>query len=215
MTPSSQLKTTLRIFSILTKQETYETKTVLLATGKNRQNLAIPGYKKLYGKGISLCATCDGFFYRKKKIAIIGCGAYMRHELEYLSRMTDDITIFTHGNQIEDNYDYPVIHDKIISFGGDQKIEFIQTEKETYPMQGVFIALGAPSSIEFANQLGLIIEKGNLKVDAHYETNVPGVFAAGDIIGGKLQIAKAVNDGMEVADSIYSYIKRQTIKNGL
>jgi thioredoxin reductase (NADPH) len=69
--------------------------------------------------------------------------------------------------------------------------------------------LGVPSSVEFASQLGVIVEKTNLVVDENYQTNIPGLFAAGDIIGGKLQIAKAVYDGMNAADAIYDYVTKK------
>lgn len=201
------IKDHLDYFVISTKHNTYETRSILLATGKTRENLSIPGYRKLRGKGISMCATCDGYFYRNKKIGIVGCGHYMKHELEYLSRMTKNITIFTHGHSLDDDLGFPVVDDSIIEFGGSDKISNIKTNNGIYEVDGVFIALGAPSSLEFANQLGLIVEKGNLVIDHTYQTNVPGIFAAGDIIGGKLQIAKAVYDGMEVADYIYKYVK--------
>lgn len=199
-------------FEVITKNESFKTETVLLATGKTRENLNIPGFRKFRGKGISMCATCDGYFYRKKKIGIVGCGHYMKHELEYLSRMTKDITIFTHGNPFDEDLGFPVVKEPITEFGGSEKISYVQTQNKTYEVDGLFIALGAPSSLEFANQLGLIIEKNNLVIDDKYQTNVKGIFAAGDITGGKLQIAKAVYDGMEVADQIYKYLKDKNKK---
>lgn len=199
-------------FLVNTKSESLHTQTVLLATGKTRENLSIKGYRKFRGRGISMCATCDGYFYRRKKIGIVGCGPYMKHELEYLSRMTKDITIFTHGNTLDEDLGFPIITEPIVEFLGNEKITQIQTNKETYEVDGLFIALGAPSSLEFANQLGLIVEKGNLLINSEYQTNVLGIFAAGDITGGKLQIAKAVYDGMEVADYIYKYLKDKNKK---
>lgn len=199
-------------FSVITKTSNLQSETVLLATGKTRENLSIPGYRKFKGKGISMCATCDGYFYRKKKIGIVGCGHYMKHELEYLSRMTKDITVFTHGNELDEDLGFPIIKEPILEFGGIDKISYVKTKNGTHEVDGLFIALGAPSSIEFANQLGLIVEKGNLIIDQEYQTNVPGIFAAGDITGGKLQIAKAVYDGMEVADYIYKYLKFKKTK---
>jgi thioredoxin reductase (NADPH) len=196
-------------FVVLTTNNKYQTKSVLLATGKTRQTLNIPGFVKYRGKGISMCAICDGYFYRKKKLAIVGCGPYMLHELDYLRKIADDITIFTNGNSLEETLDYPVVHDKIIKFVGSNKIQFIETKNKQYEVDGVFIALGIPSSVEFASQLGVIVEKNNLVVDEYYQTNIDGLFAAGDIIGGKLQIAKAVYDGMLVADSIYNYINKK------
>lgn len=196
-------------FVIQTTKGKYESEVVLLATGKTRQTLDIPGFKKFRGKGISLCATCDGYFYRRKKLAIVGCGLYMQHELEYLNRVSDDITVFTHGNELQCAVENPVVTDKIIGFKGDEKISHIITDKGEYPVDGVFIALGVPSSIDFASQLGVVVEGNNITVDEHYQTNIEGLFAAGDIIGGKLQITKAVYDGMMAADTIYTYLKNK------
>lgn len=182
-------------FTVVTTKHKYQAHSVLLSTGKTRTTLNIPGFIKYRGKGISLCATCDGYFYRKKKLAIIGCGAYMLHELEYLSRLTSDITIFTHGNDLDSDLEYPIIKDPVLSFKGTDRVTHIETTQSLYPIDGVFIALGVPSSIDFASQLGVIVEKNSLVVDENYQTNVEGLFAAGDIIGGKLQIAKAVYEG--------------------
>lgn len=195
-------------FYIATTKHKYHAKTVLLATGKTRTTLNIPGFVKYRGKGISMCATCDGYFYRKKKLAIVGCGAYMLHELEYLNRISSDVTVFTHGNKLEKDIENPINYDVITSFVGEEKITHIQTNNGLFPADGVFIALGIPSSIDFASQMGVVVEKNSLVVDKNYMTNVEGLFAAGDIIGGKLQIAKAVYDGMQVADSIYRYLKK-------
>jgi thioredoxin reductase (NADPH) len=194
-------------FLVVTSKHRYHAKSVLLSTGKTRTMLNIPGFNKFRGKGISMCATCDGYFYRRKKLAIIGCGAYMLHELEYLNRISQDVTIFTHGNQLSADVEQKMIYDPIVSFKGTDKVTHIETTKGLYEVDGVFIALGVPSSIDFASQLGVIVEKNSLVVDENYQTNIEGLFAAGDIIGGKLQIAKAVYDGMEAADSIYRYLK--------
>jgi thioredoxin reductase (NADPH) len=202
------LKSVGETFEVITEKKTYETKAVLLATGKTRRTMKRAGFTQFRGKGISMCATCDGFFYRRKKVAVIGCGAYMLHELEYLKKMTKDVTIFTDGHDVDAVVDVPVVREKITKFVGEGKLTHIETTEGSYEIDGAFIALGTPSSVEFASQLGVIIEKNNLVVDANYMTNIPGLFAAGDIIGGKLQIAKAVYDGMNAADAIYSYLKK-------
>jgi len=199
-------------FIVVTEKNEYTAETVLLATGKTRQTLNIPGFKLFRGKGISMCATCDGYFYRRKKLAIVGCGAYMQHELEYLNRISNDITVFTHGNDLPIDVDNPVVTEKILSFKGTKKITHIVTEKQEYPVEGVFIAIGVPSSIEFASQLGVIVEKNSIAVDENYQTNIEGLFAAGDIIGGKLQITKSTYDGMLAADAIYNYLKNKSKK---
>ena len=193
-------------FQIVTQHETFEAKAVLLATGKTRKTMNRSGFVTYRGKGISMCAMCDGFFYRKKKIALVGCGAYMLHELDFLKKMTNDIIIFTDGKALDAHVDFPVVTEKIVKFGGSERLECIETTHSTYEVNGAFIALGTPSSIEFASQLGVIIDKQSLVVDKNYMTNIKGLFAAGDIIGGKLQIAKAVYDGMMASDAIYNYI---------
>ena len=195
-------------FVVQTEQHEYQTKAVLLATGKRRLALNKPGFKKLLGKGISLCATCDGYFYRKKKLALIGDGKYMLQELSHLERVTQDITIFTNGKVLDVEVNYPVITEPIKSFVGNPKLKAIHTTEGSYDVDGAFVAIGTPSALEFAQTLGIIMDKQSIVVDENYQTNVPGLFAAGDIIGGKLQIAKAVYDGMMVAESMYDYLKK-------
>lgn len=204
------LKSIENYFEIVTQHQTYQAKAVLLATGKTRRTMNRNGFVKFRGKGISMCAMCDGFFYRRKKIALIGCGAYMLHELDFLKKMTKEIIIFTDGKSLDTPVAFPVVIQKIVKFGGSETLEFIETTDHTYEVNGAFIALGTPSSIEFASQLGVIIEKNSLVVDKNYMTNIKGLFAAGDIIGGKLQIAKAVYDGMMASDAIYNYLNPKT-----
>ncbi len=197
-------------FIIKTIQHQFTSKSVILATGKKRLSLSIPGFNQFKAKGISFCATCDGYFFRRKKIAIVGCGHYMINELEVLSQINKDITVFTNGHELIDDVDFPVVKSKIVKFVGEQKLSHIETEDgESYEVQGAFIAIGTPSSIDFATKLGVIIDKNNISVDQNYQTNIDGLFAIGDVIGGKLQIAKAVYDGMMVADQINNYIKHK------
>lgn len=194
-------------FEIKTNHEVYTSRTVILTTGKVRLTLDVPGFRKFVGKGVSLCAACDGYFYKKKKLAVIGNGAYMKNELSYLKRLTDDITIFTNGEPLIEDVGLTIITDPIKELLGDLRLTHVRTQNDTYTIDGVFLAIGAPSSLEFASQLGVIVEKGSVIVDENYQTNIPGLFAAGDIIGGKLQIAKAVYDGMNTAESVIKYLK--------
>ncbi|AUD62300.1 hypothetical protein BK010_01400 [Tenericutes bacterium MO-XQ] len=195
-------------FKVKSVEHKFQSKTVVLATGKKRQTLSIPGFNKFKGKGISLCASCDGYFFRRKKIAVIGCGPYMAHELDVLKEINQDITVFTHGSPLLELVSFPVVTSKITRFLGTDKLEGIETEDgNIYQAQGIFVAIGAPSSIDFATKLGVVVEKNSLVVDHTYQTNIPGLFAIGDVIGGKLQIAKAVYDGMMVSDHIKTYLK--------
>lgn len=195
-------------FSVECKDHIYKSKTIFLATGKTRSRVKIENIDIYEGKGISYCAICDGFIYRGKKIGIIGSGEYMKKELETLSRFSKDITVFTNGEKT-DVENYPVINEEILSFFGDKKLKGLKTINSEYELDGVFIAVGSANTLSFAKHIGLIIdEKNNLEVD-NYQTNIEGIFAGGDAIGGLLQIVKAASDGAHAALEINKYLKNK------
>lgn len=196
-------------FVVVTQENTYKTEVVLLATGRDRVSVKIKNYQKFLGKGISLCAKCDGFFYRGKRLAVVGAGVFMKQELDYLNHLSDDILVFTNGKPLEVSVPNQVVLDPIVSFNGVSKVESISTGENNYDIDGIFIAVGLPSTTNFASKLGIITEKNDVVVDSTYQTNIPGLFAAGDVIGGPLQIAKAVYDGMQAAAEIHKFLKKK------
>lgn len=188
----------------------YETKTIVLSMGKSRVKIKAKNLKDYEGKGISYCVTCDGFFYRNKHVGIIGSTNYMLQELSHLEDVTDDITIFTDGKDIEYSGKHKVVKDKIKSFYGDEYLKGLSTDSENFDLDGVFVAAGSASGSDFAQHLGLELdEKNNIIVDENFMTNIPGIFAAGDVIGGLLQVVKAANDGAQTAVAIRSYFLEQ------
>ena len=195
-------------FVVTTDKQIYECKKLILATGKARNKLKVRNAKDYEGKGLSYCATCDGFFYRGKKIGIIGNGSSMLHELSFLKNMTNDITIFTDGLNLEIN-EFKVVKEKIASLYGDEYLEGLITENNKYELDGLFVAIGDASTFDFIKHLGIATDsKNNIIVDSQYQTNIKNLYAIGDAIGGVLQIAKAVYDGMMVAYSIYDERKK-------
>ena len=197
-------------FIIKTTKNTYEAKRVILATGKARNKLKIKNAKEFEAKGLSYCATCDGFFYRNKKIGIIGSGSAMLHELDFLKNITKDITIFTDGEEFELE-GFTVVKDKLVSFYGDEYLEGVESVSAKYPLDGMFVAIGDASTFDFIKHLGINTdEKNNIIVNDSYCTNIKNLYAIGDAIGGVLQIAKAVYDGMMVAHTI----NKELINNG-
>ena len=189
-------------FVITTNKNVYEAKRVILATGKARNKLKIKNAKDYEMKGLSYCATCDGFFYRNKKIGIIGSGNAMLHELSFLKNMSSDIIVFTDGEEL-DLSDVKVVKEKVVSLYGDEYLEGLTTEKESYDLDGLFVAIGEASTFDFIKHLGILTdEKNNIIVNNNYQTNIPNLFAIGDAIGGVLQITKASYDGMMVAYGI-------------
>lgn len=198
-------------YLVKTASGSYQGKTLLLATGKSRFHLKVPGFEAFRGKGISFCATCDGFFYRKKRLAVIGNGDYAVNELHELRAFTDDITLFTNGLSVSSSQfppDITVISEKILSFTGDERLSGITTtDGIVHPFDGVFVALGTAGAADFAAKIGVEVNGSDIVVDSDFMTNIPGLFAAGDCVGGFLQIAKAVSDGALAAKAIIGYIK--------
>ena len=195
------------VFTVTTTSTSIRAKTVLIATGTSRNSFALG--KKLEGKGVSYCATCDGFFYKKKKVALIGNGPYMQHELAVLENIVSDVAVFTDGKPLEVSLDDSVIvhEEKILALIGDDHLEGIQTEKGIYPVDGCFVALGSANGFTLAMHLGLAFNGNTLSVNEKKETNIKGLYAAGDTIGGLLQVSKAVADGAVAATSMAQYLK--------
>ena len=195
-------------FKVKTNKGEHVGKLLLLATGSSKVNLKIKGFNDFIGKGISYCAICDGFIYRNKKIGIIGNKEFMLEELETLKNFSKDITVFTNGMDLAVSVeDEEVITDKITEIKGDEVVNKVVTENSEYDVDALFVAIGTPSASDFALRLGAFIEKNNIIVDENFMTNVPGLFAAGDCIGGLLQIVKAASDGAHAAIAINKYLK--------
>ena len=195
-------------YEVITKKNTYKAKAIFLATGKTREKVFTKGFKDFEGKGISYCATCDGFFYRKKKIGIMGSGDYMLSELEVLKNFTNDIIIFS-NEKIESEFE--VVNDKIIEFYGEEKLQGVRTKEKEYELDAMFIALGSQSGFSFSKHLGIVLDEfDNIVVDENYMTNLEGIFAGGDVIGGLLQVAKAVSDGAIAATRIKKYLTNKS-----
>lgn len=203
-------------FFVKTVSGVYRARTILLATGKSRSGMKVPGFDELRGKGISFCATCDGFFYRNKQLAVLGSGDYAANELHELLAFTKNITLFTNGVSLSSAAfpaDIPVINEKITAFTSAEspsgsRLSGISTgDGKDYPFDGVFVALGTAGAADFAAKTGVEVNGTDIVVNHEFMTNIPGLFAAGDCIGGFLQIAKAVGDGALASKNIIGFLK--------
>lgn len=195
-------------FNVETPNNKFEGKTVIIATGNKKNAPPIKGLKEFEGKGISYCAICDAFFFRNKKIGVIGNGNFALSEANTLKNVTDKITIFTDGRNLESKTNFSINTKKIKEIHGDLKVselEFEDGSKEE--IDGLFIAYGEASAIDFAKTLGILVEGNNIKVTGKMETNVKGIFACGNITGGLLQVNKAVYEGAVAGISATKYIK--------
>jgi thioredoxin reductase (NADPH) len=198
-------------FTVKTTEGEHQARAVLLATGSNRAKLRVEGFNAYEGKGISHCAVCDGFIYRDKTIGIVGSKKYMAEEFEVLKNFTDDLIVFTNGEELTVDVDAKeVVDSPLTKITGDEKIRTVHTEDGSHDVDALFIAMGTPSASDFALKMGAFVEKNHIVVDDDYMTNVPGLFAAGDCIGGWLQIAKAVNDGGMAATAINKFLRKKS-----
>ncbi len=194
-------------FTVKTTKGEYTGKVVLLATGQSKPNLRVKGFHDFIGKGISYCAICDGFIYRNKRIGIIGNKEFMLEELEILRNFTKDLIVFTNGQNLEVEVGESVVTDKIVEIKGQNVVEKVVTENGEYEVNALFVAMGTPAASDFALRMGAFIENNNMVVDENFMTNIPGLFAAGDCIGGLLQVVKAASDGAHAAVAINKYLK--------
>ena len=199
-------------YKIETVNNIYESKTIILATGMSRRTVNIKGIKEFEGKGVSYCATCDGFFFKDKKVAVLGSKDYAFHEAKYLKQVANSVTILTNGEELVENRSegFEIDERKISEFRGTdiiEEIEFEDNSKEK--IDGVFVALGTATTSDLARKLGVVLdEQKHIKVDEQMRTNLPGVYACGDCTDERpLQIAKAVYEGMIAGMSAIKSVK--------
>ncbi len=198
-------------YIVHTADEIYEAKSVILATGSPRQMPMIKGLKDFEGKGVSYCAVCDAFFYRNKDVAVLGCCDYAMHEASELIDIAKSVTIITNG--VKPQGQIPegaiIIENTIDAVIGDELVQqVIFKDGTSLAIAGLFIAYGVAGSTDFAKKMGVLVDNNKIIVDENMATNLPGLYAAGDCIGGIYQIAKAVNDGVIAGMSASKYVKK-------
>jgi len=202
-------------YEVVTTAGSFETQSIIFATGSRRAAPPIEGLAGLEGHGVSYCAVCDAFFYRGKDVAVLGGGDYALHEAQELAAVANSVTIFTNGQEptFAGQTVFEVKTEKVSAIvGTDGVVSGVLLEGQQTPVAvaGVFVALGTAGSADMARQMGAALtDKGNIRVDAQMATNVPGVFAAGDCTGGLLQVAKAVHEGAQAGLSAVQYVRKK------
>ena len=197
--------------TVLTPQRSFGADVLILATGASRVTPKIKGLREFEGRGVSYCAVCDAFFYRNKNVAVIGNGQYALHEALELSHSARAVTIFTLGLpsafDLSDAPDNITIDArKVTDIVGDDAVNALVLEDGSkYPVDGVFVAVGVAGSTDFARKVGAEIDGARIRVDENFATNIPGLYACGDAVGGMLQVSKAVGDGAKAAAHAIRY----------
>ena len=195
----------------ISSRQTYEADSLIIAAGATRRTLSLPGLKELEGHGVSYCASCDGFFYRGKTVAVLGSGEYAMHEAKFLLPHAAKVLLFSNGEELTAELPAGAEHraGRLTAIEGDSRVSGAVFEDGTkLPIDGLFVAIGTAGSTELARRLGVMTEENNIRVDAQMATNVPGVFAAGDCTGGLLQIAKAVHEGAVAGLSAVKFLRK-------
>ena len=195
------------------KDEKYIAKTLVLATGANRNIPSIKGIKEYEGRGVSYCAICDSAFFRNKDVAVLGNGEYAIGEIEELLPVAKTVTMLTDGKEYVENRSIneklKVNNKKVREFRGTDKIEEVEFEDNTKEkINGLFIAQGTASSLDFAKKIGARVENNNVIVNDQMETTAPNVYACGDCTGGVLQISKAVYEGTKAGLAIINKLRK-------
>lgn len=198
-----------------TNKTKYIVDAIILATGALKNKPKIKDLEKFEGNGISYCATCDGFFFKNKKIAVLGNSDFAIHELNYLKNISSDLILLTNGEKFNSR-EFKTYNEKIIQlrsykdeFGNELLSGIIledDYEKYEINIDALFIALDSPDSNILAKKCGILVDKTGVVVNEKFETNVPGIYACGDAVKGQKQIAKAVYEGMITATNVINYI---------
>lgn len=202
-------------------------KSVLIATGSDYKKLGIPGEAEYYGRGVHYCATCDGAFYREKRLVVVGGGNSAVQEAIFLTRFTTHIDLLVRStlkasevlqHELQKFVDegkisvhYGVVPDEIVT--EDAKVVRVDATKDgqkvSYETDGVFVFIGLKPNTQFLEGTGVELDDvGLVKTDLKLATTIPGVFASGDVrSGATMQIASAVGEGATAALSIREYLE--------
>lgn len=213
------------IKKVVTDKQTIEAKTVVIASGAKPRTLGVANEGRLRGRGVSYCATCDGFFFRDQPVAVVGGGDTAVEEAMYLTKMCASVTLIHRRDELRANklaqsrafaneklhIMYDTVVDEIV---GEDKVTQLKLrnkktdETSTLDVNGVFIFVGYLPNASFLPAELEVDAQGYIVTDEEMATNVPGVFAVGDVRQKKLrQVTTAVGDGGAVMHAIEDYLR--------
>jgi thioredoxin reductase (NADPH) len=194
-------------------------KTIILATGSSRNKLGVPGEKKLLGKGVSYCVDCDAGFYRNEVVAVAGCRSAAAGGAVALTNFASEVHLYCEELDVNEGLRRQLVetgvkvHEgvSIKEIQGDTAVSSVLlSDDSTQDVSGVFVELGAKGVLELTAMLGVQLDENMkyIEADKKQRTNVPGVYAAGDICGPPLQMAKAVGEGCVAGIEAATYAKK-------
>ncbi|EGJ40758.1 thioredoxin reductase [Streptococcus sanguinis SK49] len=213
---------------IITEDERFETKTVIIASGANHRHLGVPGEEDYNSRGVSYCAVCDGAFFRDEDLLVVGGGDSAVEEAIFLTRFAKSVTIVHRRDELRAqkvlqdrafaNEKIRFVWDSVVeSIHGDERkvtgvtFKNVNTgELSQAEFGGIFIYVGLDPVSEFAADLGITDEAGWILTDHQMKTSVAGIYAVGDVRQKDLrQITTAVGDGATASQEAYKYLTEQ------
>ncbi len=208
-------------FSVLIESEKIlKAKALILSMGISRNRLNVPGEKEFLGKGVSYCVDCDGGFFKGQTVAVVGNESAAASGAMTLLLIAGKVHLIYHELQVSDSLKNHVEKSDIIThpgrrvkaIEGKESVERLIFENgESMNVDGIFIELGAKGALGLASKLGVSLDPENFKyiiTNKKQETNIPGIYAAGDICGPPWQVAKAVGEGCIAGLEAAAYAKK-------
>ncbi len=194
-------------FSVLTQAgETYESRSVILACGVESVK-SIDGEQEFLGRGVSYCATCDGFLYKGKTIAVLCSSKRLEHEIEHLAKFAEKVYLIALYKPVEaQERNVELLRKMPLKILGEKRVTALAFKDGELPVDGVFVLKDGVSPAVLA--AGLQTEQGRVVVDRSMATNLAGVYAAGDCTGRPFQYAKAVGEGNVAAHSVTEFLAK-------
>ena len=204
----------------------FKAKSVVIATGSERKKLGIPGEADFAGRGVSYCATCDGPFYKDKTVCVVGGSDSAAKEALFLSQNVKKVYIIYRGEEIraepinkkrvEENHKIEIIYKtNIVEIKGDNTVKSVIFDNGTeFEVDGVFIEVGSIPNSDLAKRIGVKTnKKDEIIINRKSETNIPGIFAAGDVADAPFkQAITGVAEGVVAAYSAFDYVKEMNIE---
>ncbi|WP_048093666.1 thioredoxin-disulfide reductase [Geoglobus acetivorans] len=212
-------------FEVVADGGTYYARAIIIATGGKHKELGVPGEREFVGRGVSYCATCDGHFFRGKKVLVVGGGNTALTDAIYLKETGCDVTLVHRRDELRADRalqeeffkrEIPVIWNSVVErIEGGEKVEKVVLlnratgEEQVVEVDGIFIAVGIRPATDIVMDLGVERDSaGYIRVDRKQRTNVDGVYAAGDCTENPLkQVVTACAEGAIAANSAFEYIK--------
>src|SRR5699024_6036200 len=214
------------IKSLKTSSEEIHTKSVIIATGAEYKTIGVPGEDLLRGRGVSYCAVCDGAFFKERELVVIGGGDSAVEEGVFLTKYASKVTIVHRRDELRAQkilQDRAFKNDKIEfiwdtelqTINGDSRVESVTLKNKNtgetydYKADGVFIYIGMLPLTSPFEDLGILNENGYIVTNEEMETDIPGIFAAGDVREKSLrQIVTATGDGSLAAQNAQGYLEK-------